>query len=272
MKIGVFVPNELWDDSDIFGAAIFHELLVAADETAVDSIWMADDVYADAGDTARHPRVFDAWSMVGYISGIVRNVAVGVHEPAGSARRSRDMLRAVHTLDELTWGRALLGIDAVWTDALLRSYHGSDVLDTGGHADEASTPWNGGMELLGKAVRTQIPSFLLVRESAGADGATRAVEDVEQSSDEGADGLSARGHGVQLELAPRLHVPRYTTIDMLLTRDGREGSTSAGALLEYLSTLAHGGVEQCVLKFPNIREGEPFEVIRDSIMPYIDQV
>ncbi|MGC8461782.1 MAG: hypothetical protein ACP5OR_08100, partial [Candidatus Dormibacteria bacterium] len=83
MKLGVFVPNELWDDSDIFGAAVFHELLEAADEASVDSIWMTDDVYTDASDTTRHSRVFDAWSMVGYISGIVRNVAIGVHEPAG---------------------------------------------------------------------------------------------------------------------------------------------------------------------------------------------
>ncbi len=102
MKLGVFVPNELWDDSDIFGAAVFHELLEAVDEASVDSIWMTDDVYTDASDTARHPHVFDAWSMVGYISGIVRNVAIGVHEPAGSVRRSRDRIRAAHTLDELT--------------------------------------------------------------------------------------------------------------------------------------------------------------------------
>ncbi len=128
------------------------------------------------------------------------------------------------------------------------------------------------MEFLGKAVHSEIPSFLLVRETSGHEARGRDLDTEAGFTTTDDDSNMMLGSGVQVAHALRPSLPRYCTVDMLLTRDGREGSTNSDALLEYLSTLGDSGVEQCVLRFPNIREGEPFEVIRDRIMPYINQV
>jgi hypothetical protein len=64
-----------------------------------------------------------------------------------------------------------------------------------------------------------------------------------------------------------------TTLDSLsITRDGRNNSMTAAAMIDYLGNLAARGIDQAIFSLRNVTEAEPFEILATQIVPEAEKI
>jgi alkanesulfonate monooxygenase SsuD/methylene tetrahydromethanopterin reductase-like flavin-dependent oxidoreductase (luciferase family) len=64
-----------------------------------------------------------------------------------------------------------------------------------------------------------------------------------------------------------------TTLDSLqITRDGRDGTLTPAAALEYLRDLAAIGIDQAIFSLRNVDDLEPFDLLATEIVPEVDRM
>jgi alkanesulfonate monooxygenase len=67
-------------------------------------------------------------------------------------------------------------------------------------------------------------------------------------------------------------IEKTAIIPFPLSRDGRHGTLSPTAALEYLATLSGIGIEHVLFGLPNVTELEPFELLAAEIVPAAAQL
>jgi hypothetical protein len=64
-----------------------------------------------------------------------------------------------------------------------------------------------------------------------------------------------------------------TTLDSLhMTRDGRNGTMTPAAALEYLRSLAAMGIDQAIFSMSNVSDLEPFDLLATEIIPEVEEI
>ena len=64
-----------------------------------------------------------------------------------------------------------------------------------------------------------------------------------------------------------------TTLDSLqITSDGRDGSMTPKAVIEYCRALAEIGIDQAIFSLRNVSDLEPFDLLRTEIVPEVEKI
>ena len=64
-----------------------------------------------------------------------------------------------------------------------------------------------------------------------------------------------------------------TTLDSIsLTRDGRDGSMTPVAAVEYFGGLAQMGIDQAIFNMPRVSDLEPFDLLATEVVPLVEKI
>jgi alkanesulfonate monooxygenase SsuD/methylene tetrahydromethanopterin reductase-like flavin-dependent oxidoreductase (luciferase family) len=84
----------------------------AADEGGLDTVWVADHLLQAAPGASHDDPMLEAYTTLGYLAGRSQRVRLGAMVSPVSYRAPTLLLKAVESLNELSGGRALLGVGA----------------------------------------------------------------------------------------------------------------------------------------------------------------
>ncbi|MGH3488714.1 MAG: LLM class F420-dependent oxidoreductase [Actinopolymorphaceae bacterium] len=112
MRLSLSVTNYSWPGGPGGLVTGLGEVVRAADEGGLDTVWVADHLLqADpfAGDATE---MLEAYTTLGYLAALTQRVRLGTMVTGVTFRPPSLLVKAVTTLDVLTGGRAWLGIGA----------------------------------------------------------------------------------------------------------------------------------------------------------------
>ncbi len=84
----------------------------AADEGGLDTVWVADHLFQAAPGASRDDPMLEAYTTLGYLAGRSERVQLGAMVSPVTYRAPALLLKAVESLNELSGGRAWLGVGA----------------------------------------------------------------------------------------------------------------------------------------------------------------
>jgi F420-dependent oxidoreductase-like protein len=116
--MSISVTNYSWRDDSAGIGDHLARVAEAADETEVDTLWVADhllqvDPFADPA----HTEHLEAYTTLGYLAARTTRIRLGAMVSAVTFRPPAVLIKAVSTLSALSGGRAWLGVGAGHADA-----------------------------------------------------------------------------------------------------------------------------------------------------------
>jgi F420-dependent oxidoreductase-like protein len=118
MHIGI----NLWPQNTTWQALREHALLV--DRLGFDSLWVWDHFYSINGDL--HRPNLEGWQLQAAYAAITKNVRIGCLVSGVTHRHPAVLANMATTLDNISDGRAILGVGAAW-NALEHNAYGIDL-------------------------------------------------------------------------------------------------------------------------------------------------
>jgi F420-dependent oxidoreductase-like protein len=118
MDLGI----NLWPQNTTWQNMREHALL--ADRLGFDSLWVWDHFYSISGDL--HRPNFEGWQIQAAYAAITKNVRIGCLVSGITHRHPAVLANMATTLDNISGGRAILGIGAAW-NALEHNAYGIDL-------------------------------------------------------------------------------------------------------------------------------------------------
>ena len=118
MHLGI----NLWPQNTTWPS--MRERAVLADRLGFDSLWVWDHFYSIAGDT--HRPNFEGWQIQAAYAAITQHVKIGCLVSSITHRHPAVLANMATTLDNISSGRAILGIGAGW-NALEHNAYGIDL-------------------------------------------------------------------------------------------------------------------------------------------------
>ena len=118
MQLGI----NLWPQNTTWQSLREHALL--ADRLGFDSLWVWDHFYSINGDL--HRPNLEGWQLQAAYAAITRNVRIGCLVSGITHRHPAVLANMATTLDNISDGRAILGIGAAW-NALEHNAYGIDL-------------------------------------------------------------------------------------------------------------------------------------------------
>lgn len=112
MRISVTITDYSWPDGPAQLADHLTDVVQAADEAGLDTVWVPDHLLQGAPGTSPEDAMLEAYTTLGYLAGQSSRVRLGTAVTAATFRPPALLIKAVTTLDVLSHGRAWLGIGA----------------------------------------------------------------------------------------------------------------------------------------------------------------
>lgn len=297
MRVGLQVPNFTWPGGQENLGDTFGLIAERAERAGFYSLWVMDHFFQIRGLGPAENEMLEGWSALAFAAGRTNRIKLGTMITGVTYRHPGILVKTATTLDVLSHGRAYFGIGAAWNEEEHRGLGVSfpPVKDRFERLEEtlriALQMWSGNDEPFHgqhyqlerplnspQPVTKPHPPILI-----GGGGERKTLRLVAQYGD--ACNLFAR-LGLE-EVQHKLDVLREhcqalrrpyeqiekTTLDTLhITRDGRNGTLSPAAALEYFDRLAAIGIDQAVFSMPNVTDIEPFELLTTEIIPGVDRM
>jgi F420-dependent oxidoreductase-like protein len=292
MRIGLQVPNFSWPPEQVTLGDRFGLIAERAEWAGLYSFWVMDHFFQIAHIGPPEHEMLEGWSALAFAAGRTNRLRLGTMVTGVTYRHPGLLVKTATTLDVLSNGRAYFGIGAAWNEQehLGLGVPFPPVSERFERLEEtlriARQMWSGDeTPFAGKYYQLQRPlnspgsqqrphPLILI----GGSGERKTLRLVAQYAD--ACNLFAR-MGVDVVkqkldvLREHCHVVgrnywdiEKTTLDTVqLSRSGGEGTSTAEELLERLRALADVGVEHAIFNMPNVHEIEPFEILRDEVVP-----
>src|SRR5256885_5322733 len=118
MRLGI----NLWPQNTTWRAMREHALL--ADRLDFDTLWVWDHFYSIAGDL--HRPNLEGWQLQAAYAAITKDIRIGCLVSGVTHRHPAVLANMATTLDNISGGRAILGIGAAW-NALEHNAYGIDL-------------------------------------------------------------------------------------------------------------------------------------------------
>jgi len=297
MRLGIQVPNFTWPNGQSELGKTFGEIAERADQAGLYSFWVMDHFFQIPSIGPAENEMLESWTALSFAAGRTKRIKFGTMVTGVTYRYPGILVKIATTLDVLSQGRTYLGIGAAWNE---EEHRGLGVpfpplAERFERLEETlqialqmwagdQKPYEGKYYHLARpinspqSVQRPHPSILI-----GGGGERKTLRLVAQYGD--ACNLFARmgKNVVQHKLdVLREHCQRVrrpyeeiekTTLDVLrITRDGRNGSLSPTAAIDYFGNLAVMGIDQAIFSMPNVNEAEPFEVLATKIVPEVEKI
>lgn len=297
MRLGLQVPNFTWPNGRENLGDTFGLIAERAERAGLYSMWVMDHFFQIRGVGPAENEMLEGWTALGFAAGRTNRIKLGTMVTGVTYRYPAILVKTATTLDVLSHGRAYLGIGAAWNED---EHRGLGVpfpplAERFERLEEAlriahqmwsgnENPFEGKHYQLVRPLNSPQPAQkphppILI----GGAGERKTLRLVAQYGD--ACNIFARiGKN---ELQRKLNILRdhcqsigrpyeqieKTTLDVIqLTRDGRNGTMTPAAAIEYFADLASMGIDQAIFSMPNVYDLEPFDLLAAEIVPVVEKL
>ena len=297
MHVGIQVPNFTYPNGQAELGDTFGLIVERAERAGFYSFWVMDHFFQIRMAGPPEHEMLEGYSALAFAAGRSNHLRLGTMVTGVTYRHPGLLIKTVTTLDVLSHGRAYLGIGAAWNE---EEHNGLGVPfpPTGERFERleetlklAHQMWSGDEKPFeGKhyqlarplnspqAVQKPHPPILI-----GGTGERKTLRFVAQYADAcnlfarmGDDVLKQkldvlRGH-CEAVGRPYSEIEK-TSLDVLnVTSDGRNGSMTPSAAVEYFAHLAEMGFDQAIVSLPNVHELGVFDLFANQIIPEFEKI
>ena len=297
MRLGLQVPNFTWPNGQSQLGKTFGEIAERADKAGLYSMWVMDHFFQIGFAGPPENEMLEGWIALAFAAGKTSRIKLGTLVTGVTYRYPGILVKTATTLDVLSQGRAYFGVGAAWNEEehqglgvpfppvaerferleetlqiALQMWAGDDKPYQGKHY-QLARPLNSP-----QSVQRPHPPILI-----GGSGERKTLRLVAQYGD--ACNLFAR-MGKQV-LQHKLDILREhcqavgrpyeqiekTTLDSIkLTRDGRDGSITPAAAVEFFAELASMGIDQAIFSLQNVSDPEAFDLLATEVIPQVNKI
>jgi len=297
MRLGLQVPNFTWPNGQSQLGKTFGEIAERADKAGLYSMWVMDHFFQIGFAGPPENEMLEGWTALAFAAGKTSRIKLGTLVTGVTYRYPGILVKTATTLDVLSQGRAYFGVGAAWNEEehqglgvpfppvaerferleetlqiALQMWAGDDKPYQGKHyrlARLLNSP---------QSVQRPHPPILI-----GGSGERKTLRLVAQYGD--ACNLFAR-LGKQV-LQHKLDILREhcqavgrpyeqiekTTLDSIkLTRDGRDGSITPAAAVEFFAELASMGIDQAIFSLRNVSDPGVFDLLATEVIPQVNKI
>ena len=296
MRVGLQVSNFTYPNGQSQLGDTFGQIARRAERAGFYSLWVMDHFFQIGIIGPAEHEMLEGWSALAFAAGQTNHIKLGTLVTGVTYRHPGLLVKTATTLDVLSHGRAYFGVGAAWNEQEHRGL-GVPFPPTGERFERleellqiALQMWSGNEEPYhGKhyqlerplnsptAVSRPHPPILI-----GGSGEQKTLRLVAQYAD--ACNLFAMGDDVlrhKLDVL-RAHCDRvgrpYQEIEktalytLHLSRDGRSGTRSPRAAVEYFAHLAELGFDQVILGLPDVSESDVFDLLATEVIPEVEKI
>ena len=297
MRLGLQVPIFTWPNGQSQLGKTFGEIAERADKAGLYSMWVMDHFFQIGFAGPPENEMLEGWTALAFAAGKTSRIKLGTLVTGITYRYPGILVKTATTLDVLSQGRAYFGVGAAWNEEehqglgvpfppvaerferleetlqiALQMWAGDDKPYQGKHY-QLARPLNSP-----QSVQRPHPPILI-----GGSGERKTLRLVAQYGD--ACNLFAR-MGKQV-LQHKLDILREhcqavrrpyeqiekTTLDSIkLTRDGRDGSKTPAAAVEFFAELASMGIDQAIFSLQNVSDPEVFDLLATEVIPQVNKI
>jgi len=297
MRLGLQVPNFTWPNGQSQLGETFGEIAERADKAGLYSMWVMDHFFQIGNVGPPENEMLEGWMALAFAAGKTSRIKLGTLVTGVTYRYPGILVKTATTLDVLSQGRAYFGVGAAWNEEehqglgvpfppvaerferleetlqiALQMWAGDDKPYQGKHY-RLARPLNSP-----QSVQRPHPPILI-----GGSGERKTLRLVAQYGD--ACNLFAR-LGKQV-LQHKLDILREhcqavgrpyeqiekTTLDSIkLTRDGRDGSITPAAAVEFFAELASMGIDQAIFSLRNVSDPGVFDLLATEVIPQVNKI
>jgi F420-dependent oxidoreductase-like protein len=297
MRLGLQVPNFTWPNGQENLGDTFGLIAERAERAGLYSLWVMDHFFQIRNVGPAENEMLEGWSALAFAAGHTNRIKLGTMVTGVTYRYPGILVKTATTLDVLSHGRAYLGIGAAWNE---QEHRGLGVpfpplAERFERLEEAlqialqmwagdEKPYEGKYYHLDRplnspqAVQKPHPPILI-----GGSGERKTLRLVAQYADAcnlfarlGDDVLqhkldTLRDH-CQSVGRPYEQIEKTTLDSLHVTRDGRNGTMTPAAAIEYFAHLASMGIDQAIFNMPNVHDLEPFDLLATEIVPQVEKI
>jgi F420-dependent oxidoreductase-like protein len=299
MRLGLMISDFTWSEDQALMGDTFGLMVERAEQAGFYSLWVGDHFFQTPFGGSPEQEMLEGWTTLAFAAGRTNRIKLGTLVTGVTYRHPGVLVKMATTLDVLSYGRTYFGIGAAGyeeehrglgvpfpptaerferLEETLRIVHqmwsGDDRPFTGKHYSLARPLNSPG------AVQQPHPPVLI-----GGVGERKTLRLVAQY----ADGCNFIGYLVNDKEARKrkLEVLRahcqaigrpYEQIERTLyywvhiTRDGREGSLTPEAAIDYFAGLADEGFDHVIVRLPNATDLEPFDLLAERVIPAVERI
>lgn len=297
MRVGLQVPSFTWPNGQEQLGDDFGLIAERAERAGFYSLWVMDHFFQIRAIGPAEQEMLEGWSALAFAAGRTNRIKLGTMVTGVTYRHPGILVKTATTLDVLSHGRAYLGIGAAWNEAehlglgipfpplkerferleetlqiALQMWSGDEKPYEGKHY-QLARPLNSP-----QCVQRPHPPILI-----GGSGEQKTLRLVAQYADAcnffARMGNETLQHKLDVlrEHCERLHRPyeqiEKTTLDPLfITRDGRNGTMTPAAAIDYFADLAAMGIDQAIFSLRNATDLEPFDLLATEIIPEVTKL
>lgn len=297
MKLGLQVPSFTYPQGQANLGDMFGLIAERAERAGLYSLWVMDHFFQIGVIGSPEMEMLEGWSALAFAAGRTNHIKLGTMVTGVTYRYPGILVKTATTLDVLSHGRAYLGIGAAWNEEehmglgvpfpplaerferleetlqiALQMWAGNEAPFEGKYY-QLKRPLNSP-----QAVQKPHPPILI-----GGGGEKKTLRLVAKYGDAcnlfarlGDDTLQhkldvLRGH-CEAEGRPYSAIEKTTLNSFILTRDGRDGTTSPSQLIEIFASQAAMGIDQAIFSLRNVHDLEPFDVLANEVVPAVDKL
>jgi F420-dependent oxidoreductase-like protein len=299
MRLGLQVPSFTWPGGHEHIGETFALIAERAEIAGFSSLWVMDHLFQISAVGPPEQEMLEGWTALAFAVGRTSRIKLGTLVTGVTYRHPGVLVKIATTLDVLSRGRSYFGIGAAWNEDEHRGL-GIPFPPLGERMDRleetlqiALQMWAGDdRPFEGRHYRLERPlcSPLPLQKPhppimVGGAGERRTLRMVAQYGD----ACNLFAYGDLAVLDHKLRVLRghcdavgrpYAEIEKTtlglglgtihLTRDGRDGTTTAADMIHHCEALAERGIDHAIINMRNVHEPEPFEVLARDVIPAVE--
>lgn len=297
MRLGLQVPNFTYPNGQAELGDTLGIIAERAERAGFYSFWVMDHFFQISMVGPAEHEMLEGWSALAYVAGRTNHIKLGTMVTGITYRYPGILIKTATTLDVLSHGRAYFGVGAAWNEEehaglgvpfpplkerferleetlqLAHQMWRGDEKPFEGKYYQLARPLNSP-----QAVRKPHPPILI-----GGTGEKKTLRMVAQYGDAcnlfaqmGDEALRHKFNVLQEHCAtlgrPYADIEKTTLDAFSLTKDGRDGSLNAQAVIDRFGKLAEMGVDQAIFSLINVHDLEPFEVLANDVIPVIEKI
>ncbi|GHO58584.1 LLM class F420-dependent oxidoreductase [Ktedonobacter robiniae] len=297
MRLGLQVPNFTWPNGQNELGTTFGQIAERADAVGLYSFWVMDHFFQIGFVGPAENEMLEGWSALAFAAGRTKRIKLGTMVTGVTYRYPGILVKTATTLDVLSQGRAYLGIGAAWNEEehlglgvpfpplkerferleetlqIAHQMWAGDQRPFEGKHNQLTRPLNSP-----QSVQKPHPPILI-----GGTGEKKTLRMIAQYGDAcnffarmGDEALKhklnvLREHCANLN-RPYEQIEKTTLDQMVLTKDGRDGTLSPQAAIDQFGKLAELGIDHAIFSLGNVHEPETFEILANDIVPVVDKI
>jgi F420-dependent oxidoreductase-like protein len=297
MRLGLQVPVFTWPNGQSQLGQTFGQIAEHADKAGFYSLWVMDHFFQIGMAGNPEMEMLEGWSALAFAAGHTQRIKLGTMVTGVTYRYPGILVKTATTLDILSGGRAYFGIGAAWNEdehkglgvpfpstserferleetlqIALQMWSGDEKPYNGKHY-QLARPLNSP-----QSVQRPHPPILI-----GGTGERKTLRLVAQYAD--ACNIFARldDNFLQNKLnvlrehcqaigRPYEQIEKTSLGSLALSRDGRNGSMTPAAAIEYFAKLAALGIDQAIINMPNVYDLDIFDLFATEVIPEVNKI